>query len=94
MAERGAASLSKADVAGAIEEATAAATEIKHLLRLLIGDLEFGLSENRAVARHGDTLTLNFNADALEATNWLAGEAWSRTSILADKLLTLTNELV
>jgi hypothetical protein len=93
MAERVVA-LPKPDAAETVEEALAEVTEIKHMLHLLVGDLDFGLDPKRAIATRDSIVTLNFNNDSLEATHWLAGEAWKRASDLADKLLRVTNAQV
>lgn len=58
---------------------------LRRELHLLMHDLERGLDENRGRVI-GENVTLCFTQEGLDATVWLAGQAWERASKLAQQL--------
>lgn len=58
---------------------------LRRELHLLLQDLERGLDENRGSV-DGENVTLRFTLDGIDATVWLAGQAWKRASQLAQQL--------
>jgi hypothetical protein len=58
---------------------------LRRELHLLMHDLESGLDEDRGSV-DGENVTLSFNQEGIDATVWLAGQAWKRASQLAQQL--------
>lgn len=58
---------------------------LRRELHLLLQDLERGLDENRGSV-DGENVTLRFTQEGIDATVWLAGQAWKRASQLAQQL--------
>ena len=59
-----------------IEEAWSKMVRATRLMHFLMCDLEHGLDPNRG-RDDGVCIRLGFQADSLDATKWLAGEAWT-----------------
>ncbi|MEQ8446933.1 MAG: hypothetical protein RIB57_13695 [Pelagibacterium sp.] len=57
-----------------IEQAWSKTVTATHLMHFLMADLEFCFDRNRATI-DGNTVTLKFQRDSIDATLWLAGEA-------------------
>ncbi|MCI5073959.1 hypothetical protein [Oricola sp.] len=60
-----------------------------HRLHYLSNDLEHALTPKRATRRDGDVVTLVFTEASIDATIWLANEAWSTANKLTKALETL-----
>lgn len=58
-----------------------------HELRFLVSDLEHGLDPTRGKPVNADLVSLMLPKQAIDATLWLAGSAWSRASALEKLLL-------
>lgn len=58
---------------------------LRRELHLLLHDLETGLNEDRGRVEGGNVI-LSFTQDGIDATVWLAGQAWKRASQLAQQL--------
>lgn len=80
--------LPREELEAIVEDLRCRANVIQRLTYLLIGDLEFGLSQSRGHVS-GDMVTLRFQKRGIDCTQWLASEAWSK----ANDLLKLINGL-
>lgn len=56
--------------------------DLQHSLHHLVSNLEFAFNLKRAKV-DGDTVTLNFQKDNIEASLWLVGLAWGRAKDLS-----------
>jgi transcription elongation factor len=70
-----------------------ASSTLVHQLHYLLGDLESGLDLGRARAIDGDTVTLMFQKDGIEATLWLLSEAWRTAKNMQEALKALQDQM-
>ncbi|MBS9720243.1 hypothetical protein JYU29_06030 [Tianweitania sp. BSSL-BM11] len=66
-------------------------TEIQHMANYLLNSLEYGFSDDRIQKVSGETITLMFQQDGVDANLWLVGEVWSRTKKLRQQITDLIN---
>jgi len=69
-----------------MEDATSKTVALCHLTAFLMTDLEGGLDEKRARRVEGDTITLSFDRDNIDATLWLMSEVWGRARDIEELL--------